>query len=384
MNKSQVVFFFAVLAIVIAIARCNSKTTSRLETGTPTPTAGSQLVPTSSPPAPVVASTPSQNAPTPADQNQAAQLRLVADHVGSAVILISIFDSSGKLLRNSTGFFVSDDGRFITNRSAVEGGAHAVVKTKDGQIHDVTGILADTGAIDLAVLKAQPKQRVPFLSLNKTAAAEPGTRVAVIGNPLTRRDPVLTEGTIAAKGSDQSGEFFELSGAIPHEAIGCPTVNENGEMIGVVTQRPQGAAGYIVRASGAVNSVLTQIGPATKVRWQLAGSSPNEPAVSPAEGPSPPRSKTVPLAGARPSGNSRLIYSPAPGYPTAARRSYFPLKGTGRFRITFDSSGGVKDVAVIQSTRSETLDNAAVDALRRWKAQPGQEWTANVPITFQP
>ena len=206
----------------------------------------------------------------------------------------------------------------------------------------------------------------------------------MIGNPLTRRDPVLTEGTIAAKGSDQSGEFFELSGPIPNEAIGCPTVNENGEMIGVVTQRPEGAAGYIVRASGAVNSLLTQIGPGTKVRWQLAGNSPNEPAVSPAEGPSPPRSKILPLAGARPSGNSRLIYSPAPGYPTAARRSYYPLKGTGRFRITFDSSGGVKDVAVIQSTRSETLDNAAVDALRRWKAQPGQEWTANVPITFQP
>jgi TonB family protein len=384
MNKSQVVFFFAVLAVVIAIARCNSKTTSRLEIGTPSPTPGSQLVPTTSPPAPGIASTPAPTASAQANQNQAAQLRKVADHVGSAVILISIFDSSGKLLRNSTGFFVSYDGRFITNRSAVEGGAHAVVKTKDGQIHNVTGILANAAAIDLAVLKAQPKQRVPFLSFNKTAAAEQGTRIAVIGNPLTRRDSVLTEGTIAAKRSDQSGEFFELSGPIPNEAIGCPTVNESGEMVGVVTQRPQGAAGCIVRASGAVNSLLTQIGPGANGRWQLAGNSPNEAAMSPAEGPSPPRSKIIPLAGARPSGNSRLIYSPAPGYPSAARHSSYPLKGTGRFRVTFDSSGEVKDVAVIQSTRSETLDNAAVDALRRWKAQPGQQWTANVPITFQP
>jgi TonB family protein len=50
----------------------------------------------------------------------------------------------------------------------------------------------------------------------------------------------------------------------------------------------------------------------------------------------------------------------------------------------FGNNGLVRDVQVIQSTRSETLDTAAVDALRRWKAQPGQPWEANVPITFAP
>ena len=60
------------------------------------------------------------------------------------------------------------------------------------------------------------------------------------------------------------------------------------------------------------------------------------------------------------------------------------MKGTGRYRVQFKSNGEVRDVQVVQSTRSETLDSAAVEALRHWKAAPGEEWTATVPITFQP
>ena len=303
----------------------------------------------------------------------------MADQAGSTMILISIFDSSGKLLRNATGFFVSEDGRFITNRSAVEGGVHAVAKTRDGKIYNVTGVLADAAKLDLAILKAHPKERIAFLSLSKAAEIDQGRRIAVIGNPLTRKDILLAEGTIAAKKSDQSGETLEVAMPISNEAIGSPVINESGNVVGVVTQNRQGSGGIVVRASSAVNSLLAQLGPATKARWQLAGA--NEPN-PPEEGPSPPKPK-VPLASARP-GASRLVYSPAPGYPTAARHSYFPLKGSGRFRITFAPNGEVKNVAVVQSTRSDTLDQAAVETLRKWKAQPGQEWTANVPITFQP
>jgi TonB family protein len=260
---------------------------------------------------------------------------------------------------------------------------HAVAKTKDGQIYNVTGILADAALLDLAVLKAQPKDRVPFIPLSKAGTSiEQGTKLALIGNPLTRKDLVVAQGTVSARRSDPGGESFDVSMALPTEAIGSPAVNEKGEAIGVVTHGPGATGGNIVRASSAVNSLLAQIGPATKSRWQLAGSAPAASPSPPGEGPSPAKPK-LPLAGAVPA-KTRLIYSPAPGYPTAARHSYYPLKGTGRYRVTFASNGEVRDVAVVQSTRSETLDQAALETLRRWKAQPGPEWTANVPITFQP
>jgi TonB family protein len=381
MNRSQVIFFFAVLAVVIAIARYNSRSTAVTQSSAPSAAPSSTFVPASPAAPPSAIPIPAPTTAPQLSQNQSAQFRKVAAQVAPAIILISVFDSSGRLLRNGTGFFVSEDGRFVTSRSVMEGGAHAVAKTSDGRIHNVSGILANGGTLDLVILNAQPKQRVPFLSVRKTTTDQ-GLSIAVIGNPLTGRDSLLAGGKISTKRSDQSGESFELSMPIPNE-IGSPVVNEGGEVVGIVTQGAQDAKGNIVRAASALNSLLAQIDPEAKIRSQLTGNSLEESPASPSDGLSP-RKTQIPLAGTKPVGNSRLIYTPVPTYPDEVRNFFHPVKGSGRFRVTFAPNGEVRDVAVIQSTRNATLDNAAVEALRRWKAQPGQEWTANVPITFQP
>ena len=339
----------------------------------------SVLIPVS--PAAQPSPTPSRTAAAQITQTQSAQFRKVAIQVAPAVSLISVFDSSGKLLRNGTGFFISEDGRLVTARSIVDGGAHAVAKTSDGRIHNVSGLLANGGTLDLVVLKAQPKQRVPFLPLSKNVPNE-GVRVAVIGNPLTGRDPVLAEGKVARKASAQSEDFLEFSTPVPNE-IGSPAVNENGEVVAVVSRDARLASGNVLRSATALSSLLAQIGSETEVGWQVASLRPSP--ATPAEGPSPPpRTTKIPLADPQPTGHSRLIYSPTPLYPKTASRSSRSLNSSGRFRITFARSGQVKDVSIVESTRDRALDNAAVEALRQWKAQPGQEWTANVPITFQP
>src|SRR5438094_882334 len=55
----------------------------------------------------------------------------------------------------------------------------------------------------------------------------------------------------------------------------------------------------------------------------------------------------------------------------------------------FQISGAIPNDAagaqVIESTGQGLLDSAAVDALRRWRAEPGaHEWNVLVPVTFQP
>src|SRR5437773_5508979 len=308
MNRSQVIFFFAVLMIVVAIARYNSRSTAIMQKNASSRRPASVLIPASPAASQSAAATPAPNAPAQLSQNQSTQFRKVATRVAPAVILISIFDSSGKLLRNGTGFFISGDGRLVTSRSVVEGGAHAVAKTSDGRIHNISGVLANGGTLDLVVLKAQPKQPVPFLPLSKNGVDQEAA-LAVIGNPLTGRDPLLGQGKISRKRSDQGEEFFELSIPVPNE-IGSPAVNESGQVIGVVTQGTRLAAGNVLRSATALNSLLAQIGPEAKVGWQVAGLS-GEPPAPPSEGPLSRKSK-IPLAGPQPGGNSRLIYRPIP------------------------------------------------------------------------
>src|SRR6185436_8888227 len=99
-------------------------------------------------------------------------------------------------------------GRLVTSASLVQGAANAVAKISDGRIINISGLLTQSIANDLAVLQVDTKKGVPFISPNKSAAAEPGERVAAVGSPLRRKQPAYLEASITGKGSDQAGDWI--------------------------------------------------------------------------------------------------------------------------------------------------------------------------------
>src|SRR6266480_3464488 len=122
----------------------------------------SQSTPTATTPqarSAVPAITPSPEAK--AGQALSSDLQKIETNVRPSVIWVSAFDPKGNLLRTESGFFISADGRFVTTAHAIEGAINAVAKTGDGGIYNVTGVLASSKELDLAVLQADVK-RVPF------------------------------------------------------------------------------------------------------------------------------------------------------------------------------------------------------------------------------
>jgi TonB family protein len=383
MNKSRFVFFLAVLGVVVGIARCNSRTTNQTTaakpTATPPPMGGSSLLVPPPNSSPVVTPTPSSTlaqAQTPID------FKNLAGRVSPSVIALSIFDRSGKLLRNGSGFFVSDDGRFVTSRSIVDGAAHAVAKASNGKIYDVSGILAEAVPSDVAVLKAQVKERVPFISPSRIAPFDAGGELAAVGSPLNRKENTVARTSIAGRKSDENSEWLILTRSVPGESLGAPVINDKGDVLGFITlQRGDGPAVNVVRMASALDPIFARIDARTKPAWTVQAppeASPSPPAEGPLQKPK------IPLAGQVAPGQTRLIFSPTPQYPSEARRGFHSVTGAGRYRVHFGRDGSVRDVQVIESTRNPTLDSAAIDTLRKWKSVPGQEWNANVPISFQP
>src|SRR5947199_1987703 len=104
-----------------------------------------------------------------ATQSPSSELANTESQVRPAVIWVTVFDSKGNLLRTESGFFISEDGRFVTTAHAIEGGVNAVAKTADGEIYNVSGILRASKELDLAVLQAEvkPRRLLRFLDLNK-------------------------------------------------------------------------------------------------------------------------------------------------------------------------------------------------------------------------
>jgi TonB family protein len=286
-------------------------------------------------------------------------LSQLENSVRPAVIWIAIFDSSGKLLRTETAFFVSGDGRFVTTAHAIEGGINAVAKMADGRIYDVSGVLAASTTLDLAVLQADVKY-VPFLTLNKNPNLETDRRVGVVGSGLAGTDGAARDATILT----QQADSLEIAGPISSSSIGSPIVSEKGEVVGVVTSAGEKAT---VRPSTAVESLLFGIASDAKPRWPEVARAVVTPTPAPRPTPKP---------------KPRLVYAPAPAFPSEVR-SRPGAVWSGRFRLNFNARGNVTNVQVVQSTGNIVIDQSALSTLRQWKSAPGQEWAATVPVTFQ-
>jgi TonB family protein len=372
MKQSTLAFICGfILFVILAVSWCGRKpepevvgqprpSQTPLQSATPAPTATASV-------AVAQASATPPPAPTPPPE-----FRKIAEKVRPAVVVVTIFDPAGQLLRSGTGFYVAADGRFLTSWHIVDGSAHAVAKSPDGKIRNVTGVLASSQELDLAVLRAETKTGVPFLPFNKIAEPEPGAFVAVIGSTLEHKEQPLVAGSISPHASDQPGNRFEISAPVPKEAEGAPVLDLNGDVVGLVTlSSEQGATGKnFVRSATSFESLLAQAKSSGAGRWAAAES----------ESPTPEPSAT-PAIVKRP----RVLYNPAPRYPTEARFSQFgAMRGSGRFRVVFGQNGMVKDVQMVQSTGKALLDQAALEGLRQWKAEPGREWTVLVPITFEP
>jgi protein TonB len=86
--------------------------------------------------------------------------------------------------------------------------------------------------------------------------------------------------------------------------------------------------------------------------------------------PPPMVAKTSPDAAVTRSATPTGGYQVRPSYPSTARR--LGIEGTSLLRVYVAADGRVTEIAVDQSAGHPDLDRAAVDAVRRWKFEPGR------------
>ena len=301
------------------------------------------------------ASPVSESASASPAQTSSSELGNLQAKVQPSVIWVTTFDSKGNLLRTESGFFINAEGRFVTTANPSEGGVNAVVKTGDGGIYNVSGVLTVSKSAGLAVLKAEikPQKLLRFLDLNKTGELSPGSRVAIVGSALAGNEGNAREATITGQSSDR----LEIAGATAASAVGAPVVNENGDVIGIVISAGEKT---VARPVASLDAVLSRVTAETQPRWpQVAEATP------------------TPHATPKP----RLLYAPAPSFPPG--QSLPGQSGTARFRLTFDAQGNVRDIRILSSTGNPYFDQAAIKTLRQWKSSPSQGWQATVPVTFK-
>ena len=147
------------------------------------------------------------------------------------------------------------------------GGVNAVAKAADGAIYNVSGALAQTPAQNLVLLKADARRALPFLVPSATALPDIGGNVAVVLSPLERANSVVLEEKISGRFSDEAGEWFDATPALPKTSAGAPVIDQRGEVIGIVSFRP-GNNSCAIRPAATAGTLLAQVSSNMIASWQ--------------------------------------------------------------------------------------------------------------------
>ncbi len=178
------------------------------------------------------------NTPPPAPQPQQSwpvfDVKKLAAMTRPAVALVTVLDKAGKPLKLGTGFFVSADGKFVTNAHLIEGADTASAKLENGATYLIRGVLKPAVDKDLLLLQADAKD-VPYLTISRQPLPDVGSRIAVIGSPFGLEGTV-SEGIISGhRDAKKDDQWLQMTAAVSPGSSGSPVVDENGKVVGIAT-----------------------------------------------------------------------------------------------------------------------------------------------------
>jgi S1-C subfamily serine protease len=171
----------------------------------------------------------------------------LAATVKPSVVLVTLYDDRGTKLGSGSGFFISSDGKLVTNHHVIKGASRATVSLSDGREVAVKRVLADDAKHDIAVIEVEGGGYAP-LSIGDTAALHVGDDVVVVGSPLGLSTTV-SSGIVAAVredglakdtrfDSDDDKEMvaawgLQITAPVSHGSSGSPILDARGEVVGV-------------------------------------------------------------------------------------------------------------------------------------------------------
>lgn len=148
-----------------------------------------------------------------------------------SVVLIKSKESLG------SGFFVSNDGKIVTNFHVIEGSSEVTVELNDGRLFMVRHATAVDAENDLVILQV-PLANAPALALKETSLVKIGESVMALGSPSGLAGSV-TNGIVSAI---RDG-VIQTDTAINPGNSGGPLVDKRGRVVGVVTAKLKGTEG---------------------------------------------------------------------------------------------------------------------------------------------
>lgn len=180
---------------------------------------------------------------TPDEQNnidiyKASQVATV--YITSTTVRRDFFYGAVASKNLGSGFLINDEGFILTNFHVVSGSSKIQVTLSDQSQYFGTPLDIDRSD-DLALIKINPKKKLPFIHLGDSDHIQVGQKVLAIGDPFGL-EGTLTTGVISSIGRTIDGEneqrmegMIQTDAAINGGNSGGPLLDSSGAVIGINT-----------------------------------------------------------------------------------------------------------------------------------------------------
>ena len=155
---------------------------------------------------------------------------------------------------------ISEDGFVVTNNHVIDGADEITIEFFTGEELKATVIGTDANT-DIALLKVEAPNALPFVSFGDSNAARVGDWVIAMGNPLGQGFSV-SAGIVSARNRALSGtydDYIQTDAAINRGNSGGPLFNMDGEVIGVNTAILSPNGGSIGIGFSMASNVVTRV-----------------------------------------------------------------------------------------------------------------------------
>ena len=172
------------------------------------------------------------------DRDRELSAQEVYRKVSSAVVTVAV-DLDGGRMSVGTGVIFREDGYILTNHHVVAGGKSCTVLLPGGRPYAAKYIASDAG-YDLAVLKIDAEDALPFAEFGNSDALSVGDPVYAIGTPLDiEMGGTFTDGIVSSINreiqltSRTSMPLIQTNAALNNGNSGGPLIDSYGQVVGI-------------------------------------------------------------------------------------------------------------------------------------------------------
>jgi tetratricopeptide (TPR) repeat protein len=155
-----------------------------------------------------------------------------AKKASQAVFTLKTFKADGSLLGSANGFFVSEQGEAVSPFTPFKGAQRAVAIDAQGKEWPVDCIMGANGIYDVAKFQVSVK-KTTALTLATTPAGN-GSTVWLLPYSA-KKAPACQQGTVSqAQTFEDKYTFYTLSMQTTDQYAGCPVLNDDGQVLGIL------------------------------------------------------------------------------------------------------------------------------------------------------